>query len=785
MQNKKRLYASVLIWAAALGVLYLTRYYNYLFFYALTEMFSVAVAVAIFMLVWNVRRSLDNPYLLFVGVAYLFVGCLDLVHTLAYQGMGLFKQYEANLQTQLWIASRYLESLSLMLGSFFLGRRLKLEFVLVGCLGATALLLGTIFYWDVFPACFVEGVGPTAFKELSDYAIVLILAAAIAMLFNQSDQFDPVGLRFIGASIAFTILSELCFSFFMDVYGIPYFFGHFLKLISFYCIYKAIIELGMSKPFAVLFRNLKDSEDIFRRERDFISAVLSTAGALVVILDLEGRIVRFNRACERLTGYSFEEVKGRPFGDLFLIPEEVGPVQAVFGRLSMGQFPNEYENHWVARDGSRRRIMWSNTALAGSGGSVEHIICTGIDITERKRAEEALREAHDELERRVQERTAELVAANKQLAQQLAERRRAEEELREAEKKYRIVADNTYDWEWWRDPKGNFIYVSPSCKRITYHERDEFQGDPDLLFRIIHPEDQASFIRHQNDVEQAYSSGELEFRILRPDGSLRWLAHTCQPVFDDHGRLLGRRGSNRDITAHRAADDALRESEKQLRYLSSRLLTAQETERRRIAGALHDELGGALAVLKLRTRFIERNLQPGQTAIREECQWNLQYIDQIIDDVHRLSRDLSPSILEDIGLTPALGWLIDNFVRHYGIKAAPRIENVDHLLSRDDQIMIFRTFQEALTNIGKHAQAGNVVIEVRRVEDRISLFVEDDGRGFDMEELSAKKVSEKGLGLAAMNERARMLGGSLSLRSEQGKGTRIALSIPLRKGEKR
>jgi PAS domain S-box-containing protein len=655
--NKNKVYVSVLTWAAVLGVFYLTRHHNYLIFHALSEMFSAAVTLAIFLLVWNMRRSLDNPFLLFIGVAYLFIGCLDLVHTYAYEGMSLSDRYEANLQTQLWIAGRYMESLSLLIGSFFLGRRLKLELVLVGYMLATALILGTIYYWNVFPACFVEGEGLTPFYIVSDFVIVLILAASIAMLVKNRTQFDPVGLRYLVASIALTIFSQVCFAFFTDVYGIPYFFGHFFKLTSFYCIYKAIVELGLSKPFEVLFRNLKASE-------------------------------------------------------------------------------------------------------------------------------EALKKNHEELERRVQERTAELVAANQQLAQEIEERNNAEKALRESEVKHRIVADNTYNWEWWRDQEGNFIYNSPSCKRVTQHEIQEFAADPDLLFKIIHPDDRSAFNRHVEEVEQNDVPGETEFRILRPDGSLRWLAHACQPVFDENGRLMGRRGSNRDITAHKLADDALRESEKQLQHLSSRLLTAQETERSRIARELHDELGGALAVLKLRTRYIEKNMLPDQTTLRQECRQNLKYIDQLIDDVHRLSRDLSPSILEDIGLTPALKWLVDNFAGHYGVKSAADIEDIDHLVPRDDQIMIYRTLQEALTNIGKHAQAENVMVQVRNGTGRISFRVEDDGNGFDVEELKAKTVIEKGLGLAAMNERARMLGGVLHLWSEPGKGTRIDLSIPITLGER-
>jgi signal transduction histidine kinase len=212
-------------------------------------------------------------------------------------------------------------------------------------------------------------------------------------------------------------------------------------------------------------------------------------------------------------------------------------------------------------------------------------------------------------------------------------------------------------------------------------------------------------------------------------------------------------------------------------------LTAQETERRRISRELHDELGGALAVLKLRSSLIEKNLQRDQIGLREECKQNLQYIDQIIEDVGRLSRDLSPSILDDLGLSAALRRLMDIFAKNYNVKVASDNVDVDRLFRKDAQIMIYRIFQEALTNIGKHAHARNVSMKVKKDEDRISFFVEDDGKGFDVKHAAMKEGSERGLGLATMDERARMLGGAFDLWSEEGKGTRITLSIPIRKGE--
>lgn len=137
-------------------------------------------------------------------------------------------------------------------------------------------------------------------------------------------------------------------------------------------------------------------------------------------------------------------------------------------------------------------------------------------------------------------------------------------ELRKAELTYRIVADNTHDWEFWVSRKGEFIYNSPSCLKMTGHRVEEFASDPELLIRIIHPDDVSLFQEHRKSVVRGGTSGQLEFRIVRPDGEMRWIGHVCQPVFDGEGSFLGTRGSNRDITIQHEAQDALREQFSQL-----------------------------------------------------------------------------------------------------------------------------------------------------------------------------------------------------------------------------
>jgi PAS domain S-box-containing protein len=136
----------------------------------------------------------------------------------------------------------------------------------------------------------------------------------------------------------------------------------------------------------------KRTEEAQRNERIFISAVVDTVGSLVVVLDRQARIVRFNRACEQLTGYSFDDIKGQNLLDLLLLPEEQASTKCEFESLRAGNFPNTYENYWVTRDGNPRRISWSNTALVDADGAVEFVIGTGVDITERNRAQELIAE---------------------------------------------------------------------------------------------------------------------------------------------------------------------------------------------------------------------------------------------------------------------------------------------------------------------------------------------------------------------------------------------------------
>lgn len=253
-------YWQIWLWVPVLLGLYVTSLYSYLLFHSLAEIFSVIIAVGVFAIAWNSRRFLENNYLLFLGVAFLFVGVIDLLHTLAYKGMGVFPGFGANLPTQLWIAARYLESFSLLLAPLFLHRELKLGRVFAGYSLVFLLLLLTIFAWRVFPVCYVEGAGLTACKKVSEYLICFILLGAMALLLKERREFDRQVLHLLVWAILLTIGSELAFTFYVGVYDLSNLVGHFFKIIAFYLIYKALIETGLVKPYDLLFRDLKQSE---------------------------------------------------------------------------------------------------------------------------------------------------------------------------------------------------------------------------------------------------------------------------------------------------------------------------------------------------------------------------------------------------------------------------------------------------------------------------------------------------------------------------------------------
>jgi signal transduction histidine kinase len=248
--------------ALVLG-LYASSHYSYLLFHSLVEVITIALAFALFILTWNARRYLENNYLRVLGYGYGFIALIDLVHTLAYKGMGVFTGFDANLPTQLWIAARYLQASTLIAAILLLGRKLDDRAVFAAFMVATPMLLALVFA-GYFPDCFIEGRGLTTFKIYSEYLISLVLLVAGALFYAKRSAFDAQVFFLIGASIVCTIVSELTFTTFISLYGVANMLGHFAKLMAFYLIYRAIFVTGLKRPYELIFRDLKQAGEALR-----------------------------------------------------------------------------------------------------------------------------------------------------------------------------------------------------------------------------------------------------------------------------------------------------------------------------------------------------------------------------------------------------------------------------------------------------------------------------------------------------------------------------------------
>ncbi|MEW6289643.1 MAG: PAS domain S-box protein [Thermodesulfobacteriota bacterium] len=315
-----------------------------------------------------------------------------------------------------------------------------------------------------------------------------------------------------------------------------------------------------------------------------------------------------------------------------------------------------------------------------------------------------------------------------------------------------------------------------TCELLGYQENELVGSD---MHKILPTEErffsESGFVR----VLAGEKIVNLEIDYLAKDNTMVPMLFSATVLKDKAGEIEGVVGIARDITERRKAEEALRQSEWELRQLSAQLLTAQEKERRRLSVELHDELGQSLMVLKLKVRAIQRAWGGAGQGLKKECDDVIAYINEVTENVRRLSRDLSPSILEDLGLTIAVRRLVESSVSLYNITCSLDMTELDDLFSRDQKITVYRIVQECLTNIAKHSQASHVWITLRRQEDSFFFEVKDDGQGFDVQKAFGRNHPQHGLGLSAMNERVRMLGGSLEVLSSKGKGTTISFSIPL------
>lgn len=372
--------------------LYLLSLYNYLLFHTIAEFFSIVIGCSIFILAWNSSRIVKNDYLLFIGIGFLFISLMDFLHAISYKGMGVFPGYDANVATQLWIAARFLESITLLIAPLIMSRGMRAQRIFLAFGIISSFLIASIFVWEIFPVCFIEGMGLTPFKIISEYIISSILAVAIFTLYKKKKDFDASVLKLLIASIIMTIASEMFFASYINVYGISNLFGHYLKILSFYLIYRAIIQTGLAKPYNFIFKELKESTDKMHKYLDI-------AGSIIVALNAQQKITLLNKKGCDILKCTQHDALGKNWFDTFIPERDRNNAKQTFEMSLTGNMePIEYyENSVITQGGEERMIAWYNTLIRDDEGNIIGSLSSGEDITERKHADEKLKQTLDKL----------------------------------------------------------------------------------------------------------------------------------------------------------------------------------------------------------------------------------------------------------------------------------------------------------------------------------------------------------------------------------------------------
>lgn len=347
--------------------------------------------------------------------------------------------------------------------------------------------------------------------------------------------------------------------------------------------------------------------------------------------------------------------------------------------------------------------------------------------------------------------------------------------IRESEQKFRHLADNIREVFWMIDPRTQrILYVSPAYEQIWGRAFDGLYPHTRLLLETVHHEDRPRVVAAYESEIATQAGVEHEYRIVRPDGSVRWIWDRGFPVRDDTGQVYRVVRITEDITERKRVEEELQHSFEQLRALAARLQSVREEERTRVAREIHDELGQALTAIKIDLSSWIRELPP---AVREQSKRAapiVRLIDQTIQLVRRISTELRPGILDDLGLVAAVEWAAEEFEARTGTKCHLVTPQRDIVIDRERATALFRIFQETLTNVARHAEATQLHVWLVEDEGAFLLEVRDNGKGFTDE----PRWPGKSLGILGMRERALLLGGELTIRGAPGKGTTVRARIP-------
>ncbi len=482
------------------------------------------------------------------------------------------------------------------------------------------------------------------------------------------------------------------------------------------------------------------AEAELKRTKEYLENIIENSVDAIGIVDREGRFILWNRRAVEIYGYHSDELAGKSSFDLYADREEL---DRMLQRLRRKGVVREYEILMKKRDGSIVPMDISISLLKDDRGRTIGSVCVARDLSDRKKGELELKRARDELSR-----------YSKELERQVRERTREISGIL----KYTPAIVTI------KDVDGYYTLVNARFEELVGMNGEEIRGKSD---HDIFPAEFADQFR-ANDLQVLAEgrSWQVEEHFPQGDGIHTYLAVKF-PLYDEDGVATGTCGIGTDITQVKKAQD-------QLRRLSGRILAGQETERAAIARELHDELGQILTALRMDAVWMLNHLKDSNSRAAARALNMCDIIDKTIDEVRGIALRLRPSVLDDLGLIPALEWYTTDLEKRSGIAIILHHHDVPPM---DDLVATaaYRIAQEALTNVVRHSSASHAEVSLEREGDVLVITVTDNGRGFNVSNLSESDC----LGLAGMRERAGLAGGSLEIESTPGKGTQMRCTLPI------
>ena len=457
-------------------------------------------------------------------------------------------------------------------------------------------------------------------------------------------------------------------------------------------------------------------------------AMFENTGTAIIILEEDRTICLVNKKCEELLGYSRDEVVGKKkWAEFMDDPVELEQVMTLSReRRKTVRHTGSYELRLRRGDGTVRTVWVTASPIPGSSQTIASL----IDITDLREAQQA---------------------------------------MRESEEKFRSLFEQSMDALYIHGPDGQNLIANQTWIDLFGYSQDEMgrlratdlYADPadrdDFLCRIA----KTGFV-------------EDEVRLKKKNGSVMDCVRTVVSRKDDRGEVVAYQGVIRDITERKRMEADLRASSEQMSRLAQRVEEVREEERTSLARELHDTAGQAITALKLDVGRMKKRLEEGQMPSPEDLGALNKLLDQAADEVRRVSSELRPGVLDDIGLSGAIEWQIDEIRKRTDLDFAMNLPSVESLLDYARRTALFRVFQELLTNVVRHADAGSVRVTLECADNVVTLTVADDGCGAGMETLEDSRA----IGIIGMRERLRPFGGELHYDSTPGKGTTARVVMP-------